>query len=253
MDSEDKETCYQYCSKCNSEINVTARYCKVCGCSQKSVAIIQTEASLKLVKLKQLALFYLIEVILCLSSDFIKAFQTFSGLLIVTALLAINAVYFCYQESENTSWNLAVKSFSLYKIIIYSLLSIVCSLVVNYSTNWLNQKFFLGQANYYRFFLSLSYGKTVMILFIAILPAIFEELGYRGFVLKNLMNIVDERQAIFITSFLFAIIHISFISMYWLLPFALFLSYVAVKEKTLLYGIVFHFCFNLTSCILDLI
>ena len=91
-----------------------------------------------------------------------------------------------------------------------------------------------------------------MIFFVAVMPALFEELGYRGFLLQKLLQVVDKRQAIFISAFMFSIMHISFISLFWLFPFALFLAYIRFKENTLWYGVVFHFTFNLTVCLSEL-
>jgi len=85
------------------------------------------------------------------------------------------------------------------------------------------------------------------------MPALFEELGYRGYMLQTLLKVAEPDQAIYISAFLFAIIHMSFISLFWLIPFALFLGFVRIKEGTLWYGILIHFCFNLTACMFELL
>lgn len=91
-----------------------------------------------------------------------------------------------------------------------------------------------------------------MVLFTAVLPALLEELAYRGYLLQVLMKVMDKQQAIFITSVLFALVHLSVLSLFWLVPFAWLLGHVAVKEKTIWYGVVIHFLFNLTACFFDL-
>ena len=85
------------------------------------------------------------------------------------------------------------------------------------------------------------------------MPAIFEELGFRGFLLSNLLKITEVDQAVYVSAFLFAIIHLSFISLFWLIPFALFLGFTRIKEQTIWYGVIFHFTFNCTSEILSLL
>jgi len=90
-----------------------------------------------------------------------------------------------------------------------------------------------------------------MIFLVAFLPAIFEELAYRGVILFCLTKITFERQAILIAAFLFAVVHMSFISFFWLLPFAIWLGNIRLREKTIWYGIVIHFCFNLTACLVE--
>ncbi|MDB5013697.1 MAG: family intrarane metalloprotease, partial [Daejeonella sp.] len=96
------------------------------------------------------------------------------------------------------------------------------------------------------------HGKLLLFIYVAVLPAIFEELAYRAYLLQALKEVVDDKQAIFISAVLFAIIHISFISLFWLLPFALVLGYICVKENSIWYGVAIHFTFNLTACVLDL-
>ena len=94
-----------------------------------------------------------------------------------------------------------------------------------------------------------------MVLFVAIMPALFEELGFRGFLLQKLLQVVDKKQAIFISGFLFAIMHTSFISLFWLIPFGLLLAYIRIKENTIWYAYLFTFastslfaCLSCTDC-----
>jgi len=68
---------------------------------------------------------------------------------------------------------------------------------------------------------------------------------------QGLSKVVDQRQAIFITAFLFSLLHLSFISFFWLLPFAIWLGYIRKQEETLWYGVAIHFCFNTTACFLE--
>jgi membrane protease YdiL (CAAX protease family) len=97
----------------------------------------------------------------------------------------------------------------------------------------------------------LKYAKLITILVVALQPAIFEELAFRGVLQEGLNKITDKKQAIFISAFLFTILHMSFISFFWLLPFALCLGYVRMKEETIWYGVLIHFCFNTTACFLE--
>jgi membrane protease YdiL (CAAX protease family) len=91
-----------------------------------------------------------------------------------------------------------------------------------------------------------------MIYSIAITPAIFEELTFRGVMYNLSATILPERFVIVLTACLFAIMHLSLVSMLWLLPFGIFLGYLRKKYNTLWYGVVFHFAFNLTAVVIDL-
>jgi membrane protease YdiL (CAAX protease family) len=86
---------------------------------------------------------------------------------------------------------------------------------------------------------------------IAVSPAIFEELAFRGVIQSGLSRMIEPQQTIYLTAFLFAILHMSFFSLFWLIPFAVFLSYVRNKENTLWYGVIMHFVFNATACFFE--
>jgi membrane protease YdiL (CAAX protease family) len=90
-----------------------------------------------------------------------------------------------------------------------------------------------------------------MLLMIAVQPAIIEELGYRGLIMSQLSKIVDSKQVIFISAFVFALIHLSIFSMLWIVPFAIMLGYIKEKEQTIWYGVLIHFTFNATACLTE--
>jgi membrane protease YdiL (CAAX protease family) len=131
--------------------------------------------------------------------------------------------------------------------------AIIASVGVSSSVGWLNRIIFPRTVFYNEIFAGHAHKYGLMILFIAVLPAVLEELAYRGYILQQLLKVVDSRQAVYITSFLFAIAHLSFLSLFWLIPFSLLLGYIRVKNNTLWYGIGIHFFFNLTACLIDFI
>jgi membrane protease YdiL (CAAX protease family) len=130
--------------------------------------------------------------------------------------------------------------------------AVCASLLVNLASGWINRSLFSQDISYYLFFSTNRHSTFVFVLFVAVIPALFEELAYRGYLLPTLLKAIDRQQAIFVTSFLFAIIHLSFLSLFWLIPFALLLGYVSVKENTMWYGVAIHFAFNLTACMFEL-
>jgi membrane protease YdiL (CAAX protease family) len=124
---------------------------------------------------------------------------------------------------------------------------------VHYSVDWLNITLYSRQEEIYSEFSGSYYAGLLLIFFMAVTPALFEELAFRGYLLQVLLKVSDKSQAIYISAFLFSIIHLSFISLFWLIPFALFIGHIRVKENTIWYGIFFHFCFNLTSCLFQIL
>lgn len=147
---------------------------------------------------------------------------------------------------------LSWRKFNWKKLLVYGFSAIISAILVYYATGWLNHKIFYTSYNYYLFFKPHHYSIALMVLFTAILPAFLEELAYRGYLLQTLSKVMDGQQAIFITSVLFALVHLSFLSLFWLIPFALWLGFIAFKENTIWYGVLIHFLFNLTACIFEI-
>lgn len=206
----------------------------------------------KWIAIKQLGLFFIIDAIICCVAEFTDFFKSFASHVTIDILLASCAVFFFFYNWRSTRAPLNWSSFSVVKLVLYNLSAVLASLTVGFVVGWLNRALFSKELSYYAFYENLHYGKYIMIFFIAVMPALFEELGYRGFLLQKLLFVVDKKQAMFISAFLFAIMHTSFISLFWLVPFGLYLAYIRMKENTLWYGVCVHFCFNFTVCLSEL-
>jgi membrane protease YdiL (CAAX protease family) len=126
------------------------------------------------------------------------------------------------------------------------------SFLVSLSVREVNVTFFGTDVSYYGAYKLYSYPTFVMIYSIAVTPAIFEELAFRGVIYNYCASFLDERLVVAVTAFLFAIMHLSLISLVWLIPFGFFIGSLRRKYNTIWYGVAFHFMFNLTACIIDL-
>jgi len=237
------------CIHCNQPITEEARYCNHCGALQAVPDI--EEAIQKQQRLITLSIFFGVHLTICLFSNFTKYTRGIIPLLIVDGVLSIftlvYVVLFWSEIKKLFKW----KSFSLVKIISYASAAVIAATVVSYAVKWLNKTIFDTDLYYYSAFSHLKYAKLATILMVALQPAIFEELAFRGVMQEGLSKVTDTKQAIFISAFLFTILHMSFISFFWLMPFALWLGYVRMKEKTIWYGMIIHFCFNTTACFLE--
>lgn len=237
------------CIQCGAVTELQFRFCKNCGAPQSAEIVHLGE---KWGILKQVIAFYLIDIIACILSKFVPAFDTFSwALFFDIAMAVITVAFFAYNWTGNKAifnW----KTFSWQKLATYCGIAVAASLIVHYSISWLNITIYSNDDHYYAYLRGNLWGEFLLIFFVAVMPAIFEELGYRGYLLQALLKVVDKEQAIYISAFLFAIIHFSFISLFWLIPFALLLGYTRIRENTIWYGIFMHFTFNLVSCLLGI-
>lgn len=232
---------------CDAKLAVGARFCSSCGLAQTTS---RTDESNWQRMLIGLSFFFGLLTIICLIGSFSN--NTAIGFLLLVDLLFMVVTI----TGVVVSWNnikpfLQWKSFNILKVIAYSALSIILAVIVNVIVNWLNKSMFGVETYYYEAFRHLKYAKLVIILMIAVQPAIFEELAFRGVIQGGLSRIIEPQQTIYLTAFLFAILHMSFLSLFWLIPFAILLSYLRNKENTLWYGIIMHFFFNATACFLE--
>ena len=166
---------------------------------------------------------------------------------VLSAFTLVYVILFWADLKKLFAW----KSFAVAKILSYASTAVIGASVVNYAVKWLNKTIFDTESYYYSAFSHLKYAKLITILTVALQPAIFEELAFRGVMQEGLNKVTDTRQAIFISAFLFTLLHMSFISFFWLMPFALWLGYIRMKEETIWYGMIVHFCFNTTACFLE--
>lgn len=92
----------------------------------------------------------------------------------------------------------------------------------------------------------------VLIVMMAVVPGIFEELAFRGFLLTQVQNYVSYTAAALVTSMLFFFIHFAFLSFFWMLPFALGMCYLRLRTGTLWYGMFWHFLHNATVTLMSI-
>lgn len=143
------------------------------------------------------------------------------------------------------------KNVKLTRLLLYSVLAVAGSFGINYLTTLMNVNLFDQDIRYTPFFEQTSNPILYMVLSIAIFPAVFEEMAFRGFLYNSVQKLSDDKSAIWVTSLLFAIIHFAFLSLFWLIPFAIIAANLRKKYNTLWYGMVIHFVFNLTACMID--
>ncbi len=82
------------------------------------------------------------------------------------------------------------------------------------------------------------------VLSIGIAPAITEELAFRGLLFVKLIKLTSAPSAIIVSGFLFALVHFSFLSFFWLIPAGLFFGWVRAREGVIWYGVLCHFAHN---------
>lgn len=91
------------------------------------------------------------------------------------------------------------------------------------------------------------YNNTVLwqqLLMMALMPAITEELLFRGFVFSSLLNKISPTKAIIISSAMFAILHFSLMKFFTTFLLGIVFGYTVYKTKSVYSSMILHFLNN---------
>ncbi len=96
--------------------------------------------------------------------------------------------------------------------------------------------------------------KSLLVLGLVVFAPVFEELLFRGFLLSRMSILLSEKKqwvAIFITSLLFAVLHLQYnlIIMAYIFLIGLFMSTMKLKTGNLWLSIIFHITGNLIAAV----
>jgi membrane protease YdiL (CAAX protease family) len=240
---------FAICPTCGAQQNIDFKFCTHCG--KRNVNAIKKE-HLKdnwfRENLNSLLIYSIFSIMLLLVAAFTE--ESIEILVLWSVGFAIVDLFFAAYQPQ------VFKLLNLRKIQLLPLLSIIafCTLsafIVYFSMEWLNNVIQGDTTLTIQPFLDLDHPLLYSIIVIAVFPAIFEELAFRGFVFNNFKVIGGHQSAIWGSAFLFALVHFSLLSLVWLLPFGLLLSHFRNKYSTILYGMVGHFIHNSTVVLIE--
>lgn len=99
--------------------------------------------------------------------------------------------------------------------------------------------------SFWDFLLSLPIWMGVLQL--AVLPAVFEELLFRGHGILLLRRAWGLRASVFWSGFSFALAHLTLLEMILIFPLGLFLGWLRTESGNLFYPVLAHFSYNLSA------
>ena len=238
------------CDECGSPVTDHHRYCYNCGAYLGSQAV--TINIFNNTALRRVFIFYFLYLFICLLVKHTSWFNSYDELFWVEVVLAAITMFFAWKNRVHILPILRFNNFKWPVLLAVITIAFGASLLVSFSVREVNITFFDSEVSYYDAYKLYYFPIVLMIYSIAILPAFFEELAFRGVMYNYCREFLDERLVVSVTAFLFAIMHLSLISLVWLIPFGFFIGHLRRRYNTLWYGVVFHFIFNLTACLLDL-
>lgn len=230
------------CSNCGNSFNENVNFCSKCGhpiAIQKEdehTSFITKSVVFYLVFIAYIVIYYLV------SPDFI----TLQSELILEGTFALIILIFCFLDVRNI-----FKLFQIPKIpagvyLFAFIFPIISAVIVTVSMGTINDLLFDYNidenlyTDYYGFPNPIFWAFT----FTAFVPAVFEELGFRGYLYNQLIKITSPKVTILLTAFLFALMHFSMISILWIFPFGIVLGYLRNKYNVIWLGMIVHFIHN---------
>jgi uncharacterized protein len=240
------------CPHCQAVIQTDARFCGSCGKAIMQLAPAHHHTDV-FEQLGPVLLYYFITLILLSLYKFTSTFpEGFEGMLIVSIIDISIVIAFWVNNSHELK---PLFSLSNFKISI-ALLTIIGALAFSVLINIIAEFIQISISDNDVFYNPYLFGDTpypmlFSILFICVQPAIFEEVAFRGFMFNNLQQVTSPISAVYITSFIFGIIHLAFIGMIWLVPIGLAFAFLRLRYNTLWYGMIGHFTYNLGITLIE--
>jgi membrane protease YdiL (CAAX protease family) len=108
----------------------------------------------------------------------------------------------------------------------------------------LQQTLGLDDFRYLEVFEEAGHGLGLATLYIAVQPAIFEELAFRGIIYDSLRRVTGSTEAIFASAAMFAILHLSVPSFMHLFFMGIVLAWMRERSGSLYPGMIVHFTHN---------
>lgn len=238
------------CDECGSTVKNHNRFCYHCGSflgyKIEEINIFNNA------KLQNAFFFYAGYLFICLCVKYTGWFRSYDRLFWVEILLAVITLFFAKANWPSIKPLLRFNNFRWYILLAVICGAVIFSSVVNVSINQINISIFRTQYSLFDGYRLYEFPVLIMFYSVALMPAIFEELAFRGVLYGYLNSFLNGRLTVIVTGFVFAAIHLNFFSLIWLIPFGVLIGALRKKYNTIWYGILFHFAFNITACLFDL-
>lgn len=235
------------CQKCQTENLKVYSYCNNCG----SKIVIEPVDNYHVSVTKTKVFFFILLGYIALL-HFLKFNSTYIASLITDLIFAFIVVIFLALNFKNLKEVLIPKITSYKLVILISLSLCVLAFLVTHFADFLNKSVFdNNNSGYYEHYKDSPFPLLFCIISIAVFPALFEEIAFRGILFNELKNIMSVNATIIITTVLFTILHFSFISFLWIFPIGLLFGYLRSKYDNLIYGIIGHFIYNSSIVLIE--
>ncbi|SIS79675.1 CAAX protease self-immunity [Filimonas lacunae] len=194
-------------------------------------------------------IFYALYLFVCMLIKNTDWFNSYTHLFWMELLLAAITLVFVWMNRHALQPALRLDGLRWFPALLVIVLAVAFWFVSQYIIALLHVKVRNVGVDYYSHMSSYFSPEVVMVYSVALTPALFEELAFRGVLYQYFSAATDEVRVVVITAAIFAIMHLNSIALVWLFPLGLWLGYLRKKHHTVWYGVLFHFTFNFLICL----
>lgn len=242
------------CRRCGAELPQRAAFCQQCGC-ERPTNIIKRRASdrhendQRWKAVRDTIAFYTIILATIIPLAWVDESSMATAQLIVSGIdaIIITATVFI--------WRIPILPTLAFKRTVKNIVPITVGLLIallgfNLLYHHILLTIFPGitELQYRDAFDLAGYGLAIQLFSIAVMPAIWEEIAFRGLIQERLQRLLSPSEALILTSILFGIIHCNFWSAPVLIIIGIGLGWLRLKTGSLLPSIIVHGLHN--ACIL---
>lgn len=239
------------CGHCGAQAPIKARFCGGCG-RELSPAGKEDMHTDVFKALSPSLSYYFITLILLAAYKFSTIFpEGFEGFLVVCAIEIVMVVGYVWSSRDGSRSIYLPVNLKISVAILTMLGALALSILVTIIANAI--QITIQDDVFYDTYLfeDTAYPYLFSVIFICLQPALFEEVAFRGFLFSNVQKLTTPNGAMYVTGFLFGIIHLAFISMLWLVPLGLIFAFLRIRYNTIWYGVIGHFFYNLGVIVLE--
>ncbi len=229
------------CPNCDFLSYKDFKFCTACGKRKQSYVYGRQDTETKSKNLGSLLSYIFITTALLVFFGFSESTPDDLNTEIIFSVIfyGIIIIYAIYNGKDSIPVSTKNLCWSILALII--ICSAVAAVIVNFVADFLNYNLI---DNYVEEGWVVEETLFISILLVGVLPAIFEEVAFRGYLYHNLEKLSNTHVAMVTSSLTFGLIHLSFLSLLWLIPLGYAFAYLRNKYQTIWYGVAGHFFYN---------
>ena len=238
------------CNKCGHLTTRHANFCSRCGTRLKKSTPDKQFLKDRKALTHIMSYYFILLILICTYrlTDIFPATQQ-SYLVLVGIFICLNIVFVLLNFNELK--RILTHPIRYKPLIIMTCGVIALAVLVYFLASFLNRIIFDKDPAVTDFYIGNRNTLLYSFIFISIIPAFFEELAFRGFLINHFIKLIRIKPTIIVTALLFSIIHLSFISFIWLLPVGLIFGYMRLRYRSIWYSIIGHFVYNTVLVIIE--